>query len=293
MKAQYVGDVGDFGKLLLLKHLAGLGFKIGVNWVLTENDEGTDGRHRDYPWYGIRHEVNNPLYPKMRKRDDRRNCLACCTDEQVLKEIAPHAAKPVGGRKIQHLEQTIMQTLPSKASFFREIYRDGDDRKAKNNSALRELADADLVFFDPDNGIKFQGAQHMNSPKHIYIDELLAFWENHKSLLVYHHWGRPVGGNLQIIEEIHSELKSQFSGSTVHECTFRRGSTRTYFLMLQHEHRVHMPVDDMESAHVIRPLTFAMKEWRLTANPCHGEHPWQFNSAAAPPPSSQQARGRR
>jgi hypothetical protein len=35
MKEQYVGDIGDFGKVLLLKHLAGLGFKIGVNWMLT------------------------------------------------------------------------------------------------------------------------------------------------------------------------------------------------------------------------------------------------------------------
>ena len=35
MKDQYVGDIGDFGKVLLLKHLAQLGFKIGINWVLT------------------------------------------------------------------------------------------------------------------------------------------------------------------------------------------------------------------------------------------------------------------
>jgi len=31
MKAQYVGDIGDFGKVLLLKHLAAFEFKIGVN----------------------------------------------------------------------------------------------------------------------------------------------------------------------------------------------------------------------------------------------------------------------
>jgi hypothetical protein len=293
MKEQYVGDIGDFGKVLLLKHLAQLGFKIGINWVLTEADDGTDGRHRDYPWYGIRHAVNNPLYPRMRERDDRRNCLACCTDEQVLKEIAPCAAKPVGDRKIQHLERTIVETLPRKTDFFREVYRDGDDRNAKNNSALRELADADLVFFDPDNGIKLQKSLHTKSPKHVYTDELLAFWENRKSLLVYHHWGRPAGGNLPVIEEIRSELKSQFPGSTALKCTFRRGSTRTYFLMLQREHRVQMPVGDLESVEGIRPLTFAMKEWRLMAHPCHSEHPWQFTPAAPPPPPSPPAPGRR
>jgi len=46
MKAQYVGDIGDFGKVLILKHLAVLGFKIGINWVLTKNDNRADGKHR-------------------------------------------------------------------------------------------------------------------------------------------------------------------------------------------------------------------------------------------------------
>ena len=48
MKAQYVGDIGDFGKLLLLKYLTSFGFKIGVKWVLTDNDKREHGKHRDY-----------------------------------------------------------------------------------------------------------------------------------------------------------------------------------------------------------------------------------------------------
>jgi hypothetical protein len=45
LKEQYVGDIGDFGKELLLKHLAGLGFKIGVNWVLTKNGPADGSVH--------------------------------------------------------------------------------------------------------------------------------------------------------------------------------------------------------------------------------------------------------
>ena len=74
MKAQYVGDIGDFGKVLILKHLAGLGFKIGVNWVLTKNDETNAGECRDYIDYrGI-------------------DCLCCC-DKSLLEGIAPLARK--------------------------------------------------------------------------------------------------------------------------------------------------------------------------------------------------------
>jgi hypothetical protein len=30
LKAQYVGDIGDFGKVLLLKYIAACGFRIGT-----------------------------------------------------------------------------------------------------------------------------------------------------------------------------------------------------------------------------------------------------------------------
>ncbi len=277
MKNQYVGDIGDFGKVLLLKHLAGLGFKVGVNWVLTENDDRQDGKHRDYPWFGIRHRANNPLYPLRLRPDDRRDCLSCCTDEKILQEIAHCAIKPRDERKIQHLERVLIQALPDKPAFYRAIYRDGDDREAENKSALCELKDANLVYFDPDNGIKCQMQQLVKSPKHIYIDELFAYWENCKSLLVYHHWSRPAGGNLPIIQGIQSNLENQLQGSTVLQCTFRRGSTRSYFLVLHPEHLGRIPTGNMEDVKTIRPLTFTMEKWRQKANPCYTEHRWLFN----------------
>ena len=35
MKNQYFGDVGDYGKYGLLRHIANNGIKIAVNWYLT------------------------------------------------------------------------------------------------------------------------------------------------------------------------------------------------------------------------------------------------------------------
>lgn len=48
MKNQYFGDVGDYGKYGLLRHLANNGIKIAVNWYLTPDDGSNDGKHITY-----------------------------------------------------------------------------------------------------------------------------------------------------------------------------------------------------------------------------------------------------
>lgn len=48
MKNQYFGDIGDYGKYGLLRHLAGQGLSISVNWYLTPKDTTNDGSIRGY-----------------------------------------------------------------------------------------------------------------------------------------------------------------------------------------------------------------------------------------------------
>ncbi len=46
---RYSGDIGDYGKLGLLRSLSRTGLRIGVNWYLTpDEDHNGDGRHTDY-----------------------------------------------------------------------------------------------------------------------------------------------------------------------------------------------------------------------------------------------------
>ena len=49
MQNRYAGDVGDFGKLGMLRAIASSAMKIGVNWYLVP-DEGhnDDGKHIGY-----------------------------------------------------------------------------------------------------------------------------------------------------------------------------------------------------------------------------------------------------
>lgn len=54
------------------------------------------------------------------------------------------------------------------------------------------LADTDLVFFDPDNGIEVASVRpgRKNSSKYVYLDEIAAFYASGKSVLVYQHFPR-------------------------------------------------------------------------------------------------------
>ena len=49
MQDRYTGDIGDFGKLGLLRQLTSTGLSIGVNWYRTPDEtHNSDGLHIDY-----------------------------------------------------------------------------------------------------------------------------------------------------------------------------------------------------------------------------------------------------
>ena len=49
MQNRYTGDIGDFGKLGLLRVLQSAGLSIGLNWYLTPDEtHNGDGRHVSY-----------------------------------------------------------------------------------------------------------------------------------------------------------------------------------------------------------------------------------------------------
>ena len=49
MQNRYSGDLGDFSKLGLLRHLSQTGLSIGLNWYLVpDEDHNNDGMHTGY-----------------------------------------------------------------------------------------------------------------------------------------------------------------------------------------------------------------------------------------------------
>ncbi len=253
MKAQYVGDIGDFGKVLLLKHLAEIGFKISVNWVLTHNDETNAGEHRNYVNY---HGMN---------------CLCCC-DRRLLEGIVPLVRTEKPKRKISDLEKLIRKF--SKDTVFYSEYFDGNvARIIRDGEAFRLLTPdvADLVFFDPDNGI---GGELGLSPYHVYLSDLRHYWDRGQSLLIYHHLPQK-----QFAEITINRLREQlhcFPNIHLKTYHFRRGAARVYMLCLQSGHFGR--IDKLEEVEVIGPLLVTKAEWakecRKKRESCTENHSW-------------------
>ena len=261
MKEQYVGDIGDFGKVLLLKHLVGLGFKIGVNWVLAKNDNRDDGKHRDYVEY--------------RGKD----CLCCC-DEEVFERILPLAKKEKNDRKIEDLE-ALIRGYSGSEEFYQEKYIGGQKRKAIEDNAFAKLSPdlADLVFFDPDNGVD---GEEGTSSKHVYFSDLKCYWERKQSLLTYHHLGR-VGTHDEQVDKIKSDFQKVFPDGCVYIYHLRRGTARVYILCVRREH---LPkILGKDSVPSILPLELTKEAWAKVGKYCDKNHSGIL-APAIPPPSS-------
>ena len=133
MQNRYAGDIGDYVKFALLRHLAP-GRRLGVSWYL-HPDEGhnNDGNHIDYlrqpdHWRSLDPELFDALgHVVSTKRSIETLVQAGAVDglnfaEPILSASEPH------------------------------------DRRCRWRSdwferARHALADADLVFADPDNGL--------------------------------------------------------------------------------------------------------------------------------------------
>lgn len=167
MKEQYVGDVNDYRKYALLRLLGRAGLKLGVCWMLTPNDERSDGNklsYLDQPSY----EPHDPeLFALLRQVKD-----------------APDARRLMLIENSEVLPGTIFVTTVVPDALF--------ERQMWFRQASKILADTDLIFFDPDNGIEVGSIAkgRRNSSKYVYRDELAATYRSGHSLLIYQHFQR-------------------------------------------------------------------------------------------------------
>ena len=177
MQDRYAGDVGDFAKYGLLRAMtdAELARRPGLVWFLVPDERhNEDGRFTEY--LAERHE------PRFRP------CDPALYDE----------LRALIGRGVRSVEAVRRAKVlpPSTASFHeRLMYPPADSATAVRDrwlqDALVATADCDLVFFDPDNGVASDSMRPGRSDlKHVFIEDLAAFYAREQSLVVYHHFGR-------------------------------------------------------------------------------------------------------
>lgn len=190
MQDRYAGDLGDFLKLGLLRWLVAPArdeqpLRLGVVWYLTADEShNADGKHVAYLDSAHRHA-------------GRLRAL----DVDLYERLATLVL--AGRRNVDELERS--GVLPPETPTHRSLLNLTDlpvgDRSGRLerrctwlSAALSATQGCDVVFLDPDNGLRPSGHRvprhRTKSVKHAYLDEVAAFARRGQSVVAYHHADR-------------------------------------------------------------------------------------------------------
>jgi hypothetical protein len=161
MRDEYAGDIGDFGKLALLRHLASEG-RLGVCWYKTTDprENKNDGRHIKY----------------LSRKDEYHSLEPVVFD--TLKTIVDSQC-----RSIAALEQSGL--LPGAVFHDTEVPANSF-RPSWATKMADEMTCCDFIFLDPDNGMEGKALTN----KHVAISEIRRLKKKNRVLVLYHHQGR-------------------------------------------------------------------------------------------------------
>ncbi len=222
MQHRYVGDAGDFAKYSLLKALADGDppLALGVMWYLYP-DEGHngDGRHISYLSQEFMRQRETEVHDQLRSLVE------------------------TGSRSVLAVE--CAGILPSRTEFYSvpvAISGKPRDRLVYRgewfSSGLRKLKSADILFFDPDNGIETGSLKHSDyrAGKYALWNEIEAAWVAGKTLVIYNHLNRTAPAPIQT-ERLTAEFSRRLPGKPfIVPLLFRRGSCRHLWVVAQPSH---------------------------------------------------------
>ena len=213
MQDRYVGDIGDYAKYGLLRALS-KGKKLGVAWYRYPNGNNSDGsliQYLDAP------EAWRPLDP----------VLFCTLKDIIIRDWRSGSHS----RTVSDIERSYL--LP-RAKFASDcLDKDLASKSGTKRSEWRtkwfeqvqeKLADCDLVFADPDNGLteKFNHGQSTDW-KRLPLCEAKQL-ANGRSAIFYHHNTR---------RDHRKEIRCWME--KLPKCTYalywRRNRNRTYFIV--------------------------------------------------------------
>lgn len=172
MQNRYAGDIGDFGKLGLLRRFSKSGLRIGINWYLTPDEKRTgDGRHISYLKNSSFQECDAKLWEGLRK---------------IVFS---------GQRNIAALENSGLLTAQYFSDELNFLNKCPAERKAEREVWIRrsldELHGCDLLFVDPDNGLIVPSADKTSkSNKYVLPSELAEYYKQGASVVYYQHKAR-------------------------------------------------------------------------------------------------------
>lgn len=209
MQDRYAGDIGDYGKIGLLRALQSQGLSVGINWYRVdppEVEKKTDGTFKQAD--------GKYLIP---------DALMICDED--LADILTGIAKS-GNRSVEALEKA---GLVPGACYYHDFLT-VDQRTEWHEQAMKELKDTDIVFVDPDNGmlVRSVGKRSARSVKYMLYEEVRDYIRRGQSVLIYNHRSRKP--ERKYFHEICSRLQEATGvpESDILKITFPKYSVRDY-----------------------------------------------------------------
>ena len=218
MQNRYAGDIGDYGKLGLLRALQASGLSIGVNWYLVPDEKhNSDGRYVRYLNDPHMRRCDEPLWLELKHIvDSEQRSVSALENEQVL--------------KARFFSQ--MLDLSGKPKTERQMLRDKWYR-----DALCSLSGLDLVFVDPDNGLLVPSAAGtMRENKYVKPVEIEKYYFQGSSVVYYQHKARKpdsfyIRQHQLLMERIGDTEASGFC------VKFKKTSQRFFFFLAHPSHK--------------------------------------------------------
>ena len=215
---RYTGDIGDFGKLGLLRWLSRTGLSIGVNWYRVPDEaHNSDGRHIRYL-----------------QKTDFRSC-----DEELWYALVRIVSS--GRRKVAALEESDLLS----AVFYSKVLDFSDTtsqerasiRRQWHTDAVDRFRQCDIVFADPDNGLIVPSAEgSAKSNKYALPFELADYFKAGSSVIYYQHKARRP--DTYYIQQHRNLLASgSFPDASGLGIKFIKTSQRFYFFILHPGHK--------------------------------------------------------
>ena len=221
MQDKYTGDIGDYVKYALLRHIRKVeGGRLGVAWYLYPDEPNRDGGHLKYldrprDW----EDLDKELYWKLKAIVERkaRRVASIERDSGIL------------GGNTKFFSKRLTPPQSISRNTVANYQRREEWRRGWFENLQGKLVDCNVIFVDPDNGLYETEKFRHGTVKHwkrIPLSEVETLAKGGRTVVVYHHHTFLKGGNIQEINHWFNKL----GGSAI---AVRSGawSPRSFFIV--------------------------------------------------------------
>lgn len=228
MQNRYAGDIGDYGKLGLLRKLRGAGLTVGVNWYLTPDEiHNKDGLYVGYLQKAVLSDCDYSLWRQ----------LGVLVQENKRSVAALEKLSILDARFSSEMLDLSGMTKTERAQRRWEWHCRAQER----------LSGCDIIFVDPDNGLIVPSQEGKGkSNKYVLPLELIEYYRGGASVIYYQHKARQKD---DFYAAQHARLASSggFADAKTLGLKFKATSLRYYFFLMQprHARQIERCVDEM------------------------------------------------